>query len=92
MRGKPKGVVSWFEKGRRFRPYFPSYSAAKLYANEAIADVKDKGSRWIGIPLEQRIELVDVYKQSTVGGYTVKEALDFYESQRNAKPKERNPL
>ena len=83
VNGKVSWVIDFTENGKRRRKKFKSKTAAEDWAKDAIRMRELYGRGWLSLDDKSRIAVVESYVRAKDGGYTLSEALDFFEANRS---------
>jgi integrase len=83
VNGKASWVIDFTENGKRTRKKFLAKTAAEDWAKDQMRIRELYGQGWINLDDKSRIAVVEGYIRSKDGGYTLSEALDFFEANRS---------
>lgn len=79
IRGEPQWMVSWTPSGgKRVRHYHPTKGSAEAEQASVIAQQKEAGNIWMKLPADERNNLINLFKEATDKGCTLRQAWDWY--------------
>lgn len=84
VRKSVKWVVSWKPKdSHRKRLYFDTKTAADAEAQQLRGQQKRAGEVWLSVSAAQRDEFARLIEDAARGGYTIREAVDYFIANRD---------
>lgn len=84
VRGSRKYVVSWTPPGeKRKRLFFDTKTAANTEAETLRGQQKRTGEVWFSMSAERREEIVRLMAEAARDGFTIREAMDYFRSNRD---------
>lgn len=80
--GKPCWRVAFTKDGKECRRFFPSRQVAEAFARQAGHELETLGAVWFAATADQRNQMVEAWRRSQAGGYTLAEACEAIERRR----------